>query len=534
MSQNAFTPSEDLQQFQEIVEALFQATFYENVVNVSLNALESSMSIDNVDRAMLVGLAAGYLIDAGKRLHDEEAIRKGTKFLETHYDSLRRFLSQPHLEYNIGNGKTGLFDLSRRQRDFRYVPKKMRSLAEIKNHYWKAYKLQSPSERRKWPELLTNLGQTLSTSGRVIEAIQFYDLVLRDHPNHPNANVSRAYDLLWLNSIAGNYSINQIWQAFSNLKLASENKDAHPDDRQKWGLQAEDLLKQLHDRGHSTDKISHDLDITAQERLQHSPYRRWCLDNFLTLSEHAIYCDCVGARRDDLSIVPTTGIVGGDYIERMEHAVNRFKAEYGWARLQLYQSNRNEWNVHEEEITYSELFEQEAIGMKSEMLRNSMRIAFGILDKITNSLCELFQVAEQHEIVNFLSFWDPKKERWNQIGDMENVGLIGLLSIASDLFQKSGGEWSMLKEWRDLLEHRLLALTYGISDYDILKIYEGGRVAVRIPLDEFQDSCLRLLQLVRSAIFMFVYCVRVKANKEHDPDAITLPITMLKKNDFDL
>jgi hypothetical protein len=123
MSQNAFTPSEDLQQFQEIVEALFQATFYENVVNVSLNALESSMSIDNVDRAMLVGLAAGYLIDAGKRLHDEEAIRKGTKFLETHYDSLRRFLSQPHLEYNIGNGKTGLFDLSRRQRDFRYVPR---------------------------------------------------------------------------------------------------------------------------------------------------------------------------------------------------------------------------------------------------------------------------------------------------------------------------------------------------------------------------------------------------------------------------
>ena len=97
--------------------------------------------------------------------------------------------------------------------------------------------------------------------------------------------------------------------------------------------------------------------------------------------------------------------------------------------------------------------------MKSEMLRNSMRIAFGILDKITNSLCELFQVGEQHENVSFFSFWDPKKEQWKQIGDTENVGLVGLLSIASDLFQKSGGEWSMLKEWRDLLEHRLLALT---------------------------------------------------------------------------
>lgn len=529
-----FIPSEELQQFQDSMEALFQAGSYENVISMSSNVLEDSVSINNVDQAMWGSLAAGFLIDAGKRMHNGEAIRKGTSFLEKNYDSLRRFVSQPHLEYNISNGKMGLFDLARRQGDFRYVPKRMIALAEIKNHYWRAYKLLSSTERRMWPELLTNLGQILSTSGRVIEAIQFYDLVLRDFPNHPNANVSRAYDLLRLNKITGNYSINQLWQAFTNLRRASESANAHPDDRQSWGLQAAYLKKRIQDQGHGIDKINHDLEITARERLKHSPYRRWCLDNFLTLSEHAIYCDCVGARRDDLSIVPTTGITGGDYIERMEHAVNRLKAEFGWARLQLFQSNRNEWNVHEEEITYSELFEQEVIGMKSEMLRNSMRIAFGILDKITNSLCELFQVGEQHENVSFFSFWDPKKERWKQIGDTENIGLIGLLSIASDLFQKSGGEWSMLKEWRDLLEHRLLALTYGHTDFDILKIYEGERSAVKIPIDAFEDSCLRLLQLVRSAIFMFVYCVRVKANMEHDPEAIIVTMTMLKKNDFGL
>jgi hypothetical protein len=161
MSQNAFTSSEELQQLQKSIEASFQAGSYEDVISMSSNVLENSAPINNVDQAMQGGLAAGFLIDAGRRTHDGEAIRKGTRFLETHYDSLRQFASQPHLEYSIGNGKMGLFDLSRRQGDFRYVPKRMIALAEIKNHYWKAYKLLSPTERRMWPELLTNLGQTL-------------------------------------------------------------------------------------------------------------------------------------------------------------------------------------------------------------------------------------------------------------------------------------------------------------------------------------------------------------------------------------
>lgn len=75
MSQNAFTLSEELQQFQESMEALFQAASYEDVVNMSSNVLENSAPINNADPAMLVGLAAGYLIDAGKRLVDRSARR---------------------------------------------------------------------------------------------------------------------------------------------------------------------------------------------------------------------------------------------------------------------------------------------------------------------------------------------------------------------------------------------------------------------------------------------------------------------------
>ena len=224
-------------------------------------------------------------------------------------------------------------------------------------------------QRRKWPELLVNLGQSLSTSGRVVEAIQFYDMVLRDFPSHPNANVSRAYDLMWLNQISGGYSANQLWQAFSNLKIATEQPDIMPQDREKWLAEAEILENKLGQDGYNAKQFAHDMALTLEERKEHSEYRRWCIRNFLTLSEHAIYCDCIGARRDDLSIVPTSHRIRGDFIERMEHALNRFKAEFGWARLQLYQSELKSWPTHDNEIAFSELFEHEVIGIHREMLR---------------------------------------------------------------------------------------------------------------------------------------------------------------------
>lgn len=524
--------------FHEELEKMFQESKFDLLIARCREIIKKNFIpkghdiIDNHDTAIVIGLSAGYLIDAGKRVKNLEVIRLGITVFENNYKWLQKFTSQPHLEYNIGNGKTGIFDIQRTDPTFRYTLASTKLLTEIKNHYWKAYKLTKTEERRKWPELLVNLGQSLSTSGRVIEAIQFYDMVLRDFPSHPNANVSRAYDLIWLNQNSGSYSVNQLWQASENLRMAAKQPSAMPQDKEKWLKEAQILENKLQEHGYTSSQIAHDYALTSEEKKEHSEYRIWCLKHFLTLSEHAIYCDCIGARRDDLSIVMSSRSITGEFIEQMEHALNRFKSEFGWARLQLYQSELNSWHTYDNEVTFSELFEDEVIGMRSEMLRTSMRIAFSILDKIANSLCELFDVARKEDNVSFFRFWRPKDPRWEKIKTMENPGLIGLHSIATDLHQRSGGEWGIYKEWRDLLEHRLLSLTTSDEPIDMLKVYEGDRVAVSVPYKEFRFNNLRLLQLVRSAIFMFVYCVRNKAFAEEDSSTPKMTMIMHRKHEL--
>lgn len=42
--------------------------------------------------------------------------------------------------------------------------------------------------------------------------------------------------------------------------------------------------------------------VTTTESDRHSPYRRYCIDNYLTISEHALSCRCSEARFDDIQI----------------------------------------------------------------------------------------------------------------------------------------------------------------------------------------------------------------------------------------
>lgn len=480
-------------------------------------------------QSVLLGCTlAGFLIDIGGESLEEKPIREGIKFFENHYQILSIFISKSSIEYNIGNGKRNLFKVVNKEvENFHFSPENIELLCQAKDHYWRAHKLSDSCKSDLEIQILVNLANALNTSGRVIEAIQYFDLVLRKLPDFPQAIASRAEALFWLGRISGTYTIHMLWQIMNDYEIAASNPNIPAWKSEELKQSAEPFRKEIEKHGYSEEDVVQDLRETIKEAMSHSDYRIFCISENLTLSEHALYCPCIASSKDDLVISSVS--VGGKFVPRMEHILNRLKSEYSLARTLYYQSKiETKADLEVFDIaTFTELYEDEAIGIKTEMLRNSFRLCFGILDKIAFAICELFDLADHKEVIYFESFWRPRgklnekqKQRWEKINSINNPSLLALYSQATDLNSKLG-EWRIFKSWRNALEHGIMALTLHEETFsDIYGVLSEDDAALKVEYTYFKEKTLHLLQLTRSAIFNFVFCVRQEGLKYADKSVL--------------
>jgi len=486
-------------------------------------------------KCILKAKLAGLLIDIGEEGQIEEAILEGILTLQDDRHHFSNFIHEGSTEYNLGNAKSGLFRIQRTKSDFKFTPENIALLTDAKNHYWRAYKLFQPTSKNIIPQLFVNLANALDTSGRVVEAIQYYDQVLIENPEFPQANASRSEALIWLNKLSGTYSINLLWQSMQGFAKASQSNDVPEWIREQWAKKRDGLQSEISRHGHTDENVNHDLKETKSEAENHSPFRTFCLNNNLCLSEHSLYCNCVGAGIDNLTIPKSTASIGGDFVPKMELRLNRLKSEFALARLLYYESDQKQWESYDNEISFTELYEDEAVGLRPEMLRTSFRLCFGILDKIAHAICELFDMSEPDEPLAFERFWKPRgkglsrkqQDRWAKVNSIENFSLLALYSQATDLNSYSG-EWGNFKDWRNALEHELLILTGNFGKpLDIFRAMKSSRRIVSVDYYEFKNKTLHLLQLTRSAIFNFVFCVRTEGEKLIGEQGV--PITLQPK-----
>jgi len=254
----------------------------------------------------------------------------------------------------------------------------------------------------------------------------------------------------------------------NNFAIAAKSKNVPDWYIRQWEAKRDRLQNKLKKHGYTEKDIEHDVELTKTEADSHSDYRKFCLKHSLCLSEHSLYCDCIGADRDNLTIPKTSGPIGGDDVPIMELRLNRIKSEYAIARLLFYESseiNQKKWEPYNKEVSFTELYEDEAVGHRPEMLRTSFRLCFGILDKIAHAVSELFDLSDPDEPLAFERFWRPRgkglskkqKGRWEKINQIENFPLLALYSQATDLNYQVG-EWGNFKVWRNALEHEGLIL----------------------------------------------------------------------------
>lgn len=483
---------------------------------------------DRTGRLLLAEIA-GCLIDIGCEGRDEPAIRTGLSLLEKNRSLLDGLLTGASIDYNLGNAKSGLAEL---RSPNPFAPPGLADhnlLLAAKNHYWAARKAYQRSDN--FAKLLgTNLGSMLRKSGRITEALAAYDDVLADDPAFTMAHFHRGLALLVLEQLSGVRTITLLRQALTEYALTAESADAPVAVREVAVTMRERTLKRLTARGYTLDQLRGQGEELQRESTEHSAYRQFTLRHHLGLSEHSLYCHCKGSRRDDLRIATNRTPVTGDRVPRFEHILNRLKAEFAAARLLYYQATTDQsWDLHEQEVTYAELFEGETVSIGTELLRTSFRLCLGILDKIALGICELYDVAESHEKLYFESFWQSPAHkgkagtRWTTlIARSKNPALVALYSQATDLGHD--GEWSLFKAWRNDLEHRFLILTDEATPPDRWNAREGTFGTRCVALAEFTQQTLHLLQFTRSAIFNFTYCARHETRASRDQGGITRTI----------
>ncbi|EOZ4303765.1 LA2681 family HEPN domain-containing protein [Salmonella enterica] len=491
--------------------------------------LESIDNINTIDenKIMILSNLAGNLIDIGSFSNIKSIAEEGLKIFIDNKDNMLVIMSKSSYYYNLANGMGAVLDFNPHgDADIDTFIK----LNEVKNNYWKSFKF-SREEGGARPELMVNLANTLKRQYRISESMDYYEQAISIDNSIPQAWVNRSEALELLNELSTTYTYKMIKEVIRGYECAIKSGNCIP----SWITTY--LRKIKYNEGilnelciDIAEDINTDEILTREEYDALSQYQRFCIDNKLMLSDHSLYCNCYASSKDNITIATTEKGVFGDFIVPMEMVLNRLKAEYSLARKMFFEYKiGSEFFDEDSETCFSELYNGEVLYENVEKLRVAFRSCFGVLDKIAVALCKLFDLKPDRGHIYFHSFWQVHNEkRKNKINNANNKGLLGLFSIAMDLNDKNG-ELAFFRDWRNDLEHKLLVIHEKGMLVDLYNSYSFFDEVKFIEKEEFEQHLLQLMKIVKSAVILFVYTIRIEGKRNIPDDVLTMTNTIERK-----
>jgi hypothetical protein len=484
-----------------------------------LAIVESTQDKGGAYYKMLFNIA-GVLTDIGHMQPNSKASRTGLQIMENNQAEIIEQIEEDAFYYNLSNAKSNAIE---EKNPFNQSFETIEQLIELKSYFWKTIKFSHKNKGSSPPEYTVNLGNALKQQFRIVEALKCYDDVNLLGLNIPQSWINRSASLILLNRMSNTYSIQMLQQIKEGYENVITSDQIPPlwieHHKEQIGFHSQKIDEACNEAEIDQDLYDHETTLKEYEEL--SDFRRFCLDKHLALSEHGLYCKCAGSARDDLTI-PTLSGVAGDFVVPMEMVLNRLKSEFSFSRRLYYEYLTHETeNELQHESCFSELFNDELLGLDVEKLRTSFRLCFGILDKIGVAICKLYNLYPPNGQVYFQSFWQlDREDRRERFESVKNPGLLALYSIATDLNDKKDGEWAFFKQCRNDLEHKFIVIHKSDEPSDIYSSYSFMDGIIFMKEVDFIQHLEQLFQITRSAIFSFVFTVRDKAIQTKKDDGL--------------
>lgn len=506
----------ELKEINEAISAIsnsIDAEQYEEALlgcDVMRKELEKHTESD-FSRHLHFNLAAQF-IDVGTFLKDVDTVLKGVEILEQNSEFYEKEYNVAYY-YNLANGKLSLANNCGYSKD-KVTFKNIDFYNDVKNLYWKAYKIiRKEDDQYLYQQNLINLANTLKQLFRFSEALQLYNIVIRENTIYPQAWLNKTSCLEQFDQLLDHRTKKMITEIIKGYKFACDSTLIPKAWIPYYNHKIDYLAKQLNCTNLDTDELE-----TSKEYFSMSEFRQWCIKENLTLNVHGMYCSCIANERDNLTLLE--GVISSQNILQYEQYLNRIKAEFSLVRVLYYEAKFTDSSIFDFESCYSELNEHEIINIRSEKLRTCFRLCFSILDKLAIFLCKYFDLIIQKNTA-FNNFWHQNKHK---IEEKENFALIAINSLIYDLNEKNG-KFGFYKVWRNSLEHHILFL---VPDSFTLS---NDSTHTYVKISEFESSLQNLLQFTRSAIFSTVFAIVEDLRQEQPQDrGNTMQITIHKKD----
>lgn len=361
-------------------------------------------------------------------------------------------------------------------------------------------------------QLMTNLGNCHSTTGRFIEAVAAWDGALAIEPRFGMAIGNRAVGR-WSYAKAlydqGHIAVmaHTAWHDLEPSRLLGlEDGAGKHFAEQRRAIEAAlgtEILKRPIDLG------SFSLGATEAEVA----YRQWCLRHRLFLNPLNDLGPHPVAARDILTAPAIVAPIGEG--PRFHGFFNQIKQEFCSARWLAYESaSSDEPHFADSGVLLYNTLDYPCYSVAAEKLKLSFRSAYSLLDKIAFFLNAYLGLGIPEKRVSMRGMWFEGQQKTKglrpEFGSLANWPLRGLYWLGKDLFEEDpqfrsvmAPDAERLNEIRNHLEHKYLRLHLDLWPGPPTAAAHAALVddlAESVLRGDFEAMTLRLLRLVRSAI----------------------------------
>jgi len=515
----------------ESLQALLPEHREEVVDRVSM--VDSIANLSTTDQLRVIG----WLVDHGSDLGSRIAISAGIDLAKTVDSDSLDAEHRGMLQYRLGTAYSNRMSLQAKRGD--EWNWENNDLEHAIRHFRRTIQEDTVDELaplEQWRSF-TNLGNLYSTTGRFVEAFDFWNEALIQQPYFFPARGQRGIGFYTYSQYDhdGKHRAVLLKKAYDQLEVAKMDRLV--------GLSPEKTVQQFEryqarissefESPPPSDGLlefeNNDLGDSSEERA----YRRWCL-------RHRLFLNTLNDVTSEPVAAQDTLHLGQLQDTRQERIVtclglwNHLVEEYVTARHLLYQGSHPDGTHYADRDVYlTNTLDYPIHSVQGEYLKISLRTAYSIFDKIAQFINYYFECGRDTGEVQFSDIWFQNRHGsglQEQFSSRENLPLRGLYWLSKDFNNDSlliensldlaGRE---LAELRNGVEHRYVKLTeWGLSGRRANGLTD--ELATTMSRDEFERKALTMLRKTRAALIYLTLAVYHEERQKPERTSPAMPL----------